>query len=648
MDKTLFTGKGTAIQIGRELGKGGEGSVYEVPSHNNQVAKIYHQLPDTKKQAKIAYMAGSADEQLLNYAAWPQETLHKGKNGPLVGFLMPKVAGRAPIHMLYSPAHRRQDYPNAAWDFLLFTARNTAAAFSTLHSHGHVLGDVNQGNVMVGGDSKVVLIDCDSFQINSHREIHLCEVGVSHFTPPELQGIPSFDGVKRSANHDNFGLALLVFHLLFGGRHPYSGVPLSSHVGEALENDIKAYRFAYARDAKARSIAPPPKSIPLSIVPESVMSMFEAAFTERGSSGGRPSAQQWVSALDNLRSHLRKCSQSPAHMYPDHLGKCPWCELEHHGVVYFIDLGGIFTATASGFVLVKVWAAINAVQSPPPISIPDPARISVTPTQLPPGLEKGVGVLLYQLMIVGGAIGLMVVIPAIWFLIGIGAWIALANAGSSSQAARNLERNRRQEALNQAKQEFSQLEGVAEKDCGPQGFRAKRSELERLRDEYQRLPEVEKIEIDNLHATAEARQKHEFLDRCFIDSATISGVGQAKKAALRSFGIETAADVTSSSVRRVKGFGDVLTRAVVDWKKSCERRFTFDPRKAVSENDKNAVRSKIAARKRVIEAALASGPGELLKFQKVSATKYQALKPTLENAARRVAQANADLSLLNN
>jgi DNA-binding helix-hairpin-helix protein with protein kinase domain len=647
VDKTFFTGKGTAIQIGRELGKGGEGSVYEVPSHNNQVAKIYHQLPDTKKQAKIAFMAGSADDQLLNYAAWPQETLHKGKNGPLVGFLMPKVAGRAPIHMLYSPAHRRQDYPNAAWDFLLFTARNTAAAFSTLHGHGHVLGDVNQGNVMVGKDSKVVLIDCDSFQINSHSEIHLCEVGVSHFTPPELQGIPSFDGVKRSANHDNFGLALLVFHLLFGGRHPYSGVPLSSHVGEALENDIKAYRFAYAKDAIARSIAPPPKSIPLSIVPESAMTMFEAAFTERGASGGRPTAQQWVSVLDNLRSHLRKCSQSSAHLYPDHLGKCPWCELEHHGVVYFIDLGGSFTATASGFVLIKTWAAITAVQSPPPISIPDPARIPATPTQLPPGLEKGVGVLLYQIIIVGGAIGLMVVIPAIWFLIVIGAWIALANAGSSSQAAKTLERNRRQEALNQAKQEFSQLEGVAEKDCGPQGFRAKKSELERLRDEYQRLPEVEKIEIDNLRATAEARQKHEFLDRCFIDSATISGVGQAKKAALRSFGIETAADVTSSNVRRVKGFGDVLTRAVVDWKKSCERRFTFDPRRAVSENDKNAVRAKIAARKRVIEAALASGPGELLKFQKDSATKYQALKPTLENAARKVAQAKADLSLLN-
>ena len=49
------------------------------------------------------------------------------------------------------------------------------------------MGDVNQNSFMVGRDSKVVLIDSDSFQINANGTLHLCEVGVSHFTPPELQ-----------------------------------------------------------------------------------------------------------------------------------------------------------------------------------------------------------------------------------------------------------------------------------------------------------------------------------------------------------------------------------------------------------------------------------------------------------------------------
>jgi DNA-binding helix-hairpin-helix protein with protein kinase domain len=338
MSKMLVTSKGSSIQIGRELGKGGEGSVFEISSLSNQVAKLYHQPPDAKKQAKLSFMASTVDQQLLNYVAWPQDTLHASRSGPVIGFLMPKVVGRDPIHMVYSPAHRRQDRPKASWDFLLYVARNTAAAFAALHDHGHVLGDVNQGNVMVGGDSKVVLIDSDSFQVNARGSLHLCEVGVAHFTPPELQGLSSFQGFTRTANHDNFGLALLIFHLLFGGRHPYSGVPLRDGVGDALEADIKGFRYAYARDAQSRGIAPPPRSIELSILPDALESMFHLAFTEKGASGGRPTAKQWEVALDGLRGRLKKCSASLVHVYPDHLNKCPWCALEQKGDIYFVDL----------------------------------------------------------------------------------------------------------------------------------------------------------------------------------------------------------------------------------------------------------------------------------------------------------------------
>jgi DNA-binding helix-hairpin-helix protein with protein kinase domain len=219
---TFVTGTGKTIAIGQELGRGGEGTVYEVSSNHHLVAKLYnadHQ-PDDAKQAKLRYMATTADKHLLSYAAWPQETLHHTTNGPVVGFLMPKISGWAPIHMLYGPAHRRQKFSRAAWDFLLFAARNTAAAIAAIHQHGHVVGDVNQGNILVGADSRVVLIDTDSFQVVAHGTTHLCKVGVAHFTPPELQETTVFERTPRTSNHDNFGLALLVFHLLFGGRHP--------------------------------------------------------------------------------------------------------------------------------------------------------------------------------------------------------------------------------------------------------------------------------------------------------------------------------------------------------------------------------------------------------------------------------------------
>jgi len=645
MTKTFVTGKGVTVKLGRELGRGGEGSVYEVTTNSSQVCKLYSRIPDANKQAKLSFMAASVDKQLLDYTAWPLETLHAITNGPVIGFLMPKIMGRAPIHMLYSPAHRRQDYPKATWDFLLFAARNTAAAFSALHTHGHVLGDVNQGNVLVGGDSKVVLIDCDSFQINANGKMNLCEVGVSHFTPPELQGMSSFHGIKRSFNHDNFGLALLIFHILFGGRHPYSGVPLQKHVGEALENDIKALRYAYSKDAKSRGIGPPPMSIPIWLVPDSIQSMFEVAFTERGSTGGRPTAQQWMLTLDAVRGHLKKCGTTSMHIYPDHLPRCPWCALEDKGIIYFIDVGLSFINTTNGFMLSRVWATIEAISTPPSIIIPNIATISVVPQPLPPGVNGGGLIVFFRILVVCIAIGMFAAAPHLWFVIAAGAWFFWGVAGNVGQDERSAERHKRRSAVEEARNEFNAIMGRYRKECGPERFATKKQELVRARDEYQRLPSSEKDEIEKLRTTASSRQKQQFLDRFFIDSADIPGVGAAKKAALRSFGIETAADVEQRKVMAVRGFGAVLTRAVVNWKKSCESRFVFNPLNAVSEADKNAVRNKIAAQKRAVEAALSAGAMDLQRLRQETSSRTKLLNPSLISAARKLAQAEADFKL---
>lgn len=646
MPRTLYTSKGTAVDIGRELGKGGEGSVFDIPAMANAVAKLYHKAPDRKKQAKLSFMASAADTKLLNYIAWPQETLHPNRGGPVIGFLMPKVSGKDPIHMVYSPAHRRQDYPKAAWDFLLYVARNVAASFETVHAHNHVIGDVNQNSFMVGRDSKVVLIDSDSFQVNAHGTLHLCEVGVSHFTPPELQSLSSFDGFTRTTNHDNFGLALLIFHVLFGGRHPYSGVPLRSGVGDALETDIKNFRYAYARDNQARGFSPPPRSIPVSMLPDAMESMFHLAFTEKGAAGARPSAQQWVAALDNLRGSLRKCNASGMHLYPGHLGSCPWCALDRQGIAYFVDLGATFTQTSTGFVLSQVWAVIQSVPAPAPLSIPSPGSFTVTAQPLPSGVPGEGTVTFYRLLAVGIGIAIALAAPkALFWAVVVGAigWFMASSAGSTERAA---ERSRRGSAQQAAKKEYDELVERVERDAGPAGFQAKRTELSKLRDEYQSLPQAEKQELDKLHSTAHERQKHKFLDTCFIDNASISGVGPARKAALRSFGIETAADVSRNKVMQVRGFGESLTRAVTDWKASCERRFVFNAANAVSQSDRDVVRAKFVARKVSIEAALARGASELQGFRQRAASQMAALQPQLEAAARRLAQANKDLSVL--
>jgi DNA-binding helix-hairpin-helix protein with protein kinase domain len=647
MVKILVTSKGNAIQIGQQLGKGGEGAVFEVPGLTGQVAKLYHHQPDLRKQAKLSFMAASADQQLLDYVAWPQETLHASRGQPVLGFLMPKVTGKEPIHAAYSPAHRRRERPNAGWDWLLFVARNTAAAFEALHSHGHVLGDVNQGNVLVGSDSKVMLIDADSFQINAKGTLYLCEVAVPHFVPPELQGISSFDGVTRSANHDNFGLALLIFHLLFGGRHPYSGVPIKVGAGEALETDIKSFRYAYARDNQVRGLAPPPNSIPLGLVPDAMEFMFALSFTENGAKGGRPTAKQWVAALDALRGRIKKCSANTMHMYPDHLQKCPWCALEQQGVsAYFVNLGATFTATPTGFVLTQVFAVIEAVQPPQVFSAPNINSHSVTPRPLPDNIPGNTTIGVYRFFIVAAAVGLLAAAPQVWFLALLGAGIGWAIAGSAGADERSAERTLRSDANAVAEKEFQSLVDAANREVGPDGFTAKKAELVKLRDEYLALDQTEVRELTLLSSNAQELQKKRFLEGFFIDQADISGVGPGRKAALRSFGIETAADVSANRVRQIKGFGDSLTRAVVDWKSSCERKFKFNPNTAVTAADKNAVRARFGSRKLAIENSLKAGAAELQRFSQMAASKRVSLLARIEPVAQKVAQTRADLELL--
>lgn len=631
--------------VGKELGTGGEGSVYELLDRPAQVAKLYnpqHQ-PDGAKQAKLAFMADTADPQLIQHVAWPQATVRSGsKGGPVVGFLMPKVAGRHPVHTIYSPAHRRQERPKATWEFLLCVARNVAAAFEVIHGHGHVVGDVNQGNLLVGDDSRVVLIDSDSFQIDARGTLYLCEVGVTHFVPPELQGIPSFAGVRRTANHDNFGLAILIFHLLFGGRHPFSGVPLAPGVGDALESDIKAFRYAYAKDARKRGIAPPPRSIPITLVPADMQSMFELAFTQRGTSGTRPTAQQWVTALDALREQLITCTVSSVHVYPRALKQCPWCTLEHAGVVYFVHLGTVVTRADSGFELTRIWALIETVPTPEAVDVPQPEVFTVTPrpvTFLVRHMRIRTAV---RFVVIAVASALALTYPVLW------PWSVLAGLAGFAWASRiglgerRAEQAARLAAKEQAETAYQQLIATLQAEGGPGRFLAKKEELKRLRDQYLSLPQQEKAELARLEATARERQLQKFLEGFFIDAATIPGIGAARKAALLSFGIETAADVEKEHIEQVHGFGAALTRAMMDWRATCARGFRFNANQAASDANTSAVRARFGARKLFLESALRSGLDELWKLRGQASSRVAELLPRATEAARHLAQTRSD------
>lgn len=224
------------------------------------------------------------------------------------------------------------------------------------------------------------------------------------------------------------------------------------------------------------------------------------------------------------------------------------------------------------------------------------------------------------------------VLAAIWII------------GSLTSKAYKAEVQQRREAFSRAKMDYDHLVRQIQQVGGLEGFIAKRTMLEKMKDEILGLPEEEKRALAALHDTARERQKQKFLEGFFIDVASIPGVGPARKAALRSFGIETAADVTRRGVKQVKGFGDHLTQAVIDWKASCERRFVFRPNEAITPADRQAVMAKMAAKRHRLESALNVGATELQRFRLHAPARTMPLMEPLRQAAEKLAQAQADLS----
>ena len=644
MNKNLWTSNGSSVILGKELGRGGEGSVFELSGEARQVAKLYHELPTAPKQDKLRFMVAHGEKDLLSYCAWPTETLHAARGGPVVGFLMDKVAQKKPVHMVYGPAHRKQEYPKAAWDFLLYVARNTAAAFEVIHRHGHVLGDVNQGNVLAGLNSKVLLIDSDSMQISTGQRVHLCEVGVSHFTPPELQGISSFSTTARTSNHDAFGLALLIFHLLFGGRHPFAGRPLRDEVGNALETDIKAFRFAYGPDAANRGFAPPPRSIDLSLVPPSTQAMFQRAFTEPGAANGRPRASDWVAELDRVRSTLKTCGQSKMHVYPNHVTSCPWCALERAGTHFFIDLGELVAASGSTFVLVKVWSAIESVRPPVAPPIPAIASAAVTAKPLPAGVKKSRGRLGWFIVLASVAVVLIDLAPAFGLLsalLCVGVWLTVSGAESEAYKA---EMERRQVRRDAAQKAYDQLLATIGQATSSEKFDREKRALAATRQTYMALPTAEKNMLSTITEKARDRQLTAHLEKFFIEDVSISGLGTAKKAALRSFGIETAADVSAGAVGSVRGFGPKLTGLMTTWRRQCESEFRFDSSPHAIKVDIARVTHEIAVQRQKLEALLQGGLERLVRLKVEADSALARSAAALQPAAVELAQAIADMT----
>jgi DNA-binding helix-hairpin-helix protein with protein kinase domain len=196
--------------------------------------------------------------------------------------------------------------------------------------------------------------------------------------------------------------------------------------------------------------------------------------------------------------------------------------------------------------------------------------------------------------------------------------------------------------------EWNRVQSEWQNRAGSQGFETKRSELERLKQEWDQLPSVHLRRLDELRARQRELQMEEFLDRFEIDRATIPNIGPGRKQTLSSYGIETAADVTESELAKVPGFGPVLCEKLMDWRASIEARFRFDAKRKIDPRHIAKVEQEILSERKRIEDKLRSGSVELRTISGQILASRQHMRPQVEATYGRYLQAVADFDVAKN
>jgi DNA-binding helix-hairpin-helix protein with protein kinase domain len=320
--RSITTSSGKSVNLGPELGKGGEGAVYEVVGSTDLVAKIYTDGRAEDRRDKVEAMVAAKLHRQAAHILFPIEVL-LDENRRFAGFTLRKVKDARPIHQLWNSRDRQEKFPDATVAFMVRVATNAARTVAELHHTGCVIGDINESSFLVTDQATVVLIDSDSIQYASGGRIFPCVVGTPEYLPPEHQGINQRNLTTRDPNHDNFGLAVMIFRLLMNGAHPFRGIWKGLGDPPTPPKWIEEFRYAYGTDSARLKIAPQPTAPPVDWLPNDVQSSFNQAFDRSGVTL-RPTAGEWINKLDQLEKELVQCGKSRFHHHRPGTRSCPW------------------------------------------------------------------------------------------------------------------------------------------------------------------------------------------------------------------------------------------------------------------------------------------------------------------------------------
>lgn len=589
------------VSIAELIGKGGEGEVYTIKGRPGLAVKVYNASLRSKRESKVRAMVAEGLSVKTDLVAYPSEIV-TDQFGLFLGFVMRLVSGYRPLHELYSPKSRQRHFTKADYRFLVRAALNVARAVGKVHQAGGVIGDLNHSGVLVAQDATVALIDADSFQFRLNGKSYPCVVGVPDFTPPELHG-KNLASVVRTVEHDNFGLAVAIFHLLFMGRHPYAGRYKGPDI--SMGDAIAQNRFAFSLTRRTETqTAPPPGVLTLDLFPDAVAYAFEDAFGLKPSA--RPNALAWINILNTLEASFNHCSRVKTHYYPSNAKSCVWCKLTGNSSFdMFPDLSvALLNISTDARGTEKAIQDILAFRFPTVVDLLSSPTTTLSASDVLRAAKNGKrGRALLGLFMMGAAATGFIYAAPIFYI-----WIGLAIWGFATFSDRKVESAFFQKAYKNADERvqyeldaFSQHNGLTE-------IVKIRRDLDNAITAYKGYDDALTRELMILKSSRETRQLHTYLDGFSIRRANISGIGPTKTTTLISFGVETAADVNSVTILQVPGFGKVMTGKLIAWRRAYEAQFRYDRTPNIQDAaDERALRGHFALEKAKLECSIRDG-----------------------------------------
>ena len=201
---------------------GGESLLFTTPSLKGKILKVYKFIPGDNMVNKLRLLITFSP--LFSGCVLPTELLYR--RGKCIGYVMDQVYGADMGIVLsdYNEVQRRE------------LIKNTSTLLLELRLAQFIVTDLSSGNIHIGKDGKIRIIDCDSMELNEYPG--------GGVTPP--YGHPDVTDVYfysklRNTDHIDFSYAVMLFEILLGWKNPLTQKGLGDADPEGRKN-----KFPYA------------------------------------------------------------------------------------------------------------------------------------------------------------------------------------------------------------------------------------------------------------------------------------------------------------------------------------------------------------------------------------------------------------------